>query len=288
MEFSPLPMKAGSSEVEFEPLTDRVVDSACALSAQAGWEQTREDWLRLARLPGGGVWVWIRDGEVRASYSLAAYGKAVAWIGMILVDQEYRGRGLGKAAFAASLKEAAARSFPVLGLDATDLGAPIYRKFDFRDVCPVTRWRGIPGATKARRACAVKMHDGIAEWDRKISGVDRRGLLEDLAASGATILSLEGPGGVRGFGVLRPARTAWFLGPVTAASPADFEDLLNGAAGLCDGRPLICDVLRDHAADYLLEIGLKPVRRLSRMFRPEGGSLLSGDSLWCGAGFELG
>jgi len=282
------PRRCGGAGVVFEPLTNALVDSAWALSTQAGWEQTREDWRRLARLTGGGVWVWTDEGEVRASFSLVGYGSSLAWIGMILVDREYRGRGLGRESFAAALDAANARSFDALGLDATDQGAPIYRKFGFAEVCPITRWRGNPRPTKPTNAQKVILDQGIAEWDREVCGLDRSALLADLAASGAQFLSVEGGNGRRAYGVLRPSRTAWFLGPVAASTPADFHDIVRGASEHCGGGELICDVLHEAASPCLIEAGLSPQRHLSRMVWPQARSVLCGPSVWCGAGFEIG
>lgn len=123
----------------FQPLCERWIASACRLSTRAGWNQNEEDWRRLVRVAPAGVKVWIDAGEVRASYSVVTYGRESAWIGMVLVDPDYRGKGLGKAAFLGALEEARASKAAVIGLDATDLGEPIYRKFGFKATLPLSR-----------------------------------------------------------------------------------------------------------------------------------------------------
>ena len=126
----------------FEPLREEWIPSAFRLSIQAGWNQTEGDWLRLMNLPSGGVRVWRDQGEVRASYSLSGYGN-IAWIGMILVDEAYRGAGLGKASFRAALDQSQLLGFATLGLDATSLGEPIYAREGFQTIRPIVRWEGI-------------------------------------------------------------------------------------------------------------------------------------------------
>jgi len=47
------------------------------------------------RRKGTSVTVLMYEGEVRASYSVVGHGSKLAWIGMILVDEAYRGGGWG-------------------------------------------------------------------------------------------------------------------------------------------------------------------------------------------------
>jgi GNAT superfamily N-acetyltransferase len=274
--------------IPFQPLADEMVSSACRLSTQAGWEQTAEDWRRFARMDSAKAWVLLDEaGEVRASYSLASYGGGVVWIGMILVDKVLRGRGLGSAAFAAAQREAARFQPKVLGLDATDLGEPIYAKAGFETAAPIQRWAGV---LRRRDTGGLPVDTGfsarMAEFDHLACGVDRGELLRDFSQTGALILRLEEGGLCSGYAVLRPSRTAVQLGPVAAQSRTEFEMLIEAAAEWTQGRPVICDVLQ--SADAWTERGLQPVRTLKRMTAPAQESCLTGPRIWAAAGFEWG
>ena len=268
-------------------LDEGLVSSACRLSSQAGWNQTEEDWRRLIRLPGSCVKVWTDEQEVRVSYSIVSYGSQVAWIGMLLVDEAYRGRGLGKAGFSAALRDVA--DFPLVGLDATDLGEPIYLRKGFQTICPIVRWTGVPHALMPRDPSPhFGLNEGIFPLDARCSGFDRSMLLKDLEASGAVVLSIQGGSGTAAFGILRAGRTAAHLGPVVASSPESFRSILNAAAELCEGKPMVCDALSSKAGKILADFGLHPARFLKRMTLPALPGCLAGDGVWCGAGFELG
>jgi len=60
--------------LQFEPLSDSLLASACRLSAQSGWNQTEADWRRLLLVCPENVKVWIDQAEVRAAYSVVSYG----------------------------------------------------------------------------------------------------------------------------------------------------------------------------------------------------------------------
>jgi len=281
-------MNSVAVDVEsFEPLSGESVASAWRLSTQAGWNQTEEDWGRLLRMKGTSVKVLVRDGEVRASYSVVGYGPKLAWIGMILVDEAYRGGGWGKAAFTGALREAA--GFETVGLDATNLGEPIYLKQGFAVGCSIVRWKtGSPGLACLVPPVPKRVHEGIFALDAGCTGVDRAGLLTDLADSGAAIFRWEEQGETRAYGVVRPGRTAAHLGPVVANSVEGFAAVLDQALEFCQGGPLICDAVSADAEKILAGRGMEPVRFLKRMTRPLEAMCLSGPGLWCGAGFELG
>ncbi len=279
----------------FQPLDDRLIASACRLSTQAGWNQDEEDWRRLARIDPEGVRVWVDDGEVRASYSVVAYGKKSAWIGMILVDRAYRGTGLGKAAFLGALEQARAREVEVIGLDATDLGEPIYRKFGFETTIPLARWGGVLTLATPDNAATGDgtvhrgWNDALVELDIMASGADRSALLLDLARSDeTTLLYRKIAGVVTGYAILRPGRTAFHLGPIVAATPADFDALLSEAASLLSGATVLCDAIDPAAAASLQRHGLTPLRHLKRMTLPASMDCLCGPGVRLAVGFEWG
>src|ERR1035438_3286040 len=69
------------------------VQAALQLSAQAGWNQTEEDWYTLLELSPEGCLVMEVDGGLAATTTLLCYGRRLAWIGMVLkVDEISRWR----------------------------------------------------------------------------------------------------------------------------------------------------------------------------------------------------
>lgn len=280
-----------SKTMTFQPLTSDLVGSAFRLSTQAGWNQTSQDWERLSRLNSVHSGVWVEGGEVRASYSLIAYGNQVVWIGMILVDQGYRGAGLGKTTFCQALEHAKTLGFKQLGLDATHLGEPIYAKVGFETICPIVRWQGMLSSSDFSgddREIHLGLTPAVLDWDSRQVGIDRSTLLRDFEAGSATILRCENDGRPSGFAVIRPGRTAQHLGPVVAESETDLTKLLSAASPLVLGQNVICDVLSPEIEGTLFKCGLRPSRHLKRMILPPSEVNLCGPAVRCAAGFEFG
>lgn len=208
---------------------------------------------------------------------------------MILVDPEYQGRGLGKAVFARALEVAAACGCAVVGLDATSMGEPIYRKHGFQPVAPTARWGGVPQIAGAPPPLPPLDRDAVLQTDRQLTGIDRSTLLSDLMGS-REVRGWMMPKQGAGYAILRPGRKAWHLGPVIAPLAEDFGALLQCAAASLEGEPVVCDILEDSpsTAEILAAHGLQRRRQLIRMTAPLASDVLTVPAIRCGAGFEWG
>ncbi|HZK80536.1 MAG TPA: GNAT family N-acetyltransferase, partial [Humisphaera sp.] len=126
--------------MKIDRLTEHDLPAALRLSTQAGWNQLEADWRRLITLWPQGCFAGRKDGKLIATATLATYGQSLGWIGMVLVDERHRGHGFGGALLAAALLAAKELGVQTVGLDATDLGWPVYLRRGFRDVGGIDRW----------------------------------------------------------------------------------------------------------------------------------------------------
>lgn len=300
--------------VRVAPLGADDLDAATALSTAVAWNQTRGDWARLLDLHPDGAFGAFVDGRLAATATIASYAPSAAWIGMVIVHPAFRGRRLGSAVMDAVLATDAASRADVVGLDATDLGTPLYERRGFVPVAPVDRWTGAlrspwgardgdAGGAGARAgspslaSAAARPHrvdgsaaDELAAWDRARAGVDRGSLLRHLLGeAGVRAWRAERDGATVGYGVLRPGRTRAHLGPLVADDAGALGALLRAAAAWTGGAPVFVDAVRRDAARAAFEAaGLHVARRLTRMTRFEAAPLLAGEPLRAAVGLEWG
>ena len=64
--------------------------SADQLRAELGWNQTIRDWKRLLDLSPEGFFVAEQSARVVGTCTTVSYGKALAWIGMMMVHPASR------------------------------------------------------------------------------------------------------------------------------------------------------------------------------------------------------
>jgi N-acetylglutamate synthase-like GNAT family acetyltransferase len=65
------------------------------LNQIAGWNQTASDWERFLEVSPEGCFVAELNGQVCGTVTTISFQSRFAWIGMVLVDPQCRGRGMG-------------------------------------------------------------------------------------------------------------------------------------------------------------------------------------------------
>lgn len=266
------------------------LEAAQRLSAQAGWNQNAADWARLLELFPNGCFAGRRGERLVATATVADYAPGLRWIGMVLVDEAERGKGYGKRMLDRALEHSLAGVALAVGLDATDLGRPLYQRFGFADAWPIDRWEGaLPASSPEPDPRALEL-ESVIVFDGAACGADRGAFLRRLTGEpGVSAWMIRSSYGIEGYAILRPGRRAHHLGPVVAATPRALRAILAAAGRILAGRPVIVDVpRRAELAGLLSELGLEVRRSLWRMTHRDPRPLLLGPKVLAIAGFEWG
>jgi len=260
------------------------------LKQQAGWNQTAADWARFLSLQPDGCFVAELDGTPAGTVATCVFGP-VAWIGLMLVEQAQRGRGLGRALMTRALAFLDSRGVRSVRLDATPMGEPLYRSLGFVPQFRLGRWGG---ELQGGEAVAGVEAGGRADWesilhlDRVVTGTDRRPLLGALLHEQPGELRVVRRGGaVVGYLTARRGARALFLGPCLATAEAG-PLLLADAWQRHAGKTAFLDIPAGHvAATWVRQHGLSEQRELLRMCRGEAVEE-SVRQLWASSGPEKG
>ncbi len=113
------------------------ITGAMRLSTAEGWNQTENDWKFLIEDPGNTNVVAECSNTIIGTTTAMNYSNKLTWIGMVLVDKEFRGQGVSASLLTAVLKKLS--SFKSVKLDATPAGQNVYKKFGFREEFEVIR-----------------------------------------------------------------------------------------------------------------------------------------------------
>lgn len=232
------------------------------LVLQSGWNQTPRDWAIFLR--HGSVYC-ARDanGRIIASGAVLPMGENVAWISMILVAPDVRGKGLGSAVFSHCLTSVRA-SGRTAYLDATPDGERIYRQFGFEPTFRLTRWQrdALPTAMPAKVLHEHCNIEAIAAMDARALGAPRSAVLADfLTRQDTSCLCSDA-----GFAIVRRGRMAHQIGPLLALNETGAVDLMKRATQSLPEK-LFVDVLDERASlcQDILADGFVPQRSFVRM-----------------------
>lgn len=286
---------AATERLTRRPLSDRDVEAAFRLSAQAGWNQTRDDWRQM--IAAGTSFAAVDAGGPVATTIVLPYGQAIAWIAMVLTDEAWRGRGLASENLGHAVRLCRERGW-IAGLDATPAGLEVYEHFGFRETFGLHRFVAArPGRIAPRRRdLAVRPLvtmvdvDAVVAMDARVFGTERRQMLTYLRrVQPERALIAEARGRLAGCVFARPGRSALHLGPLTAAGPGAARALLVQALGGTTG-PVSIDVPDEQAefVELLSELGFTPERPYTRMILDDGPEPGEPESCFAITGPEFG
>jgi GNAT superfamily N-acetyltransferase len=268
-------------------ITSVDIPAGMRLKDAAGWNQTVEDWRNVLGLAPDGCFGIDCDGELRATATAVCFGRELAWIGMVLTDSRYRGRGFARRLMEHVLESLGERRVGWVKLDATEMGRPLYDRLGFRVEGAIERWIRPAGGERLRGA-PVGAFELDAALDQESFGADRSGLLRLLA--GIESASIAG----MGFAMGRPGTQAAYFGPCVALAPDVARDLLAWFLERHAEESVYWDILpaNPDAVAIAREFGFERARELVRMALPLAKDLprpRNCDGLvFATAGFEFG
>ena len=253
------------------------VEGGMRLSKAEGWNQTENDWRLFISNPGNVCFLAEWENNIVGTTAAICYVNDEAWIGMVLVDKNYRGLGISKSLLSRIFEKLT--SFRSIKLDATAAGQPVYQKFGFKNEYLISRMvnvsvKEVPVQVSDSGVEAMSPNNiqEIISLDETVFGVNRRQLIEYLFneyPGAATILKRNGK--IVGFALGREGSRYFQIGPVVASSIADAKDLVSKSLMKLANRPVVVDVLCDkkELMDWLNEIGFATQRDFIRMYKDE-------------------
>lgn len=243
------------------------------LSRAAGWNQTESDWRGFLDWNPEGCRAAAHGEEVVGTVATLRFQDRFAWISMLLVDSDWRGRGIGSALLREALR--ILEDVETARLDATPAGQPVYERDGFRSEYPLVRMRaglGRPaeGPAASARAMAPADWQAVLKMDRGVFGADRGSVLRYLYESAPEYAFVaEGGGGVRGYSFGRRGFRAEHMGPVAAEDEDTARNLVSTCLGANPGREFSIDTPRRGGRwlPFLESVGFAQERPFVRMFR---------------------
>ena len=279
--------------IEIRLLFEADLPAALRLTDLIHWNQTESDWRRLIQLEPNGCFCATSKGEVVATTTTTTFGTDLAWIGMVLVDPEYRRRGIATRLMERALDYLGKKDVATVKLDATPLGRPVYENLGFKQQSLIERWEGI--ASTSAIASSIpdsEVRKEIFKMDHQEFGADRSMLMGLLIKEASIQLqsTTDVDGRLTGFALARRGRVATYLGPVLAEGTSEASRLLDGLLGQLVGQRVYIDLNMNFGGgtQILSDRGFAKQRDLVRMSYGKNSNSGSSPLILAIAGPEVG
>ncbi len=281
-------------QIEVRLLRESDIPAALRLKELAQWNQTENDWLRLLRLEPNGCFCATIGDEVVATSTTTTYGHELAWIGMVLVDPEFRRLGIATRLMRLALDRLIEAGVATVKLDATADGRPVYENLGFKEESLIERWEGVAGG----KAVGCSTLDSSAQQealnlDREAFGADRSKLIEMLIEDSYVtpfVVTATSNRRLTGYALARRGNVAAYIGPVVATITAAATVLLDGLLNQMSGQRVYVDLNTNFGGgrEILATRGLVKQRDLIRMSYGRENGAGSLPSIFAIAGPEIG
>jgi GNAT superfamily N-acetyltransferase len=259
-------------------MTNADLPAGLRLKEIAGWNQTAADWKRFLEASPEGCFVAELDGRVCGTAMTISFESRFAWVGMVLVDPEYRSRGIGTTLLKRAIEHLELLAIPTIKLDATPQGKPLYEKLGFVPEYEIERWalrRSLMEAAKVtnsglHKSLSPEFLESICKTDREVFGGDRSFLLKSLDQDAPDFTNATWKDGtLEGYTLGRRGSFADQLGPWMAKDASSARQLLEAFLARSSRKVILVDCLKSNAlaGGLLRSFGFRYSRPLTRMYR---------------------
>lgn len=253
------------AEFTIRPMAREQLDIGIDWAAAEGWNPGLHDADSFVVADPGGFLVGLLGDEPVGMISAVKYGRTFGFIGFYIVRPAFRGRGHGLALWQAAMQALSGR---LVGLDGVVAQQDNYRRSGFVLAYNNVRFEGTPGRSAKRDEAIVPLarvpFDQVLRYDADFFPEERaRFLGRWIAQRGSTALGVLQGGSLAGYGVIRPCRAGFKVGPLFA-DDADFADRLLRA--LVDHAPSGSHVQLDIPAVNPAALALVAAHRMAPVF----------------------
>ncbi|MNW29081.1 acetyltransferase [compost metagenome] len=280
-------MSTHISELTLEQLSIEDTAGLLQLTTHVQWDYSEQEVHTLLKV---GTIFGHRNpsGQIVSSAAILPYGERLASIGLVIVNDQYRGYGLGGSLMQACI-EAIPEHVPLM-LIATTQGEPLYKKLGFRTVSSVYKLLRdstvipLPEREVPTKYSIVPFTDellpALTRLDESSIGADRKQLMEARVQQADRVMVATKPdGSLVGYGMAVPVSDKLVLGPIVGADAAMAVQLIEALAEGAS-RILRIDIPegQEELRDLLQQLGFEPsshppvMLRNSRQLPPRQGT----------------
>ncbi|MFD3448919.1 GNAT family N-acetyltransferase [Microbacteriaceae bacterium 4G12] len=209
--------------ISLKALNKLDIEKIVNLSHSVGWDYDQHEIQTV--LDSGNIYGHINEhDELLSSAAIIPYGQDLASIGMVIVNPQYRGLGLGKSVVEACINSITSNT-PIM-LISTDEGKPMYEKLGFQTVSSVHKYLCDHYITPTS-SCLHNQYDigfyqdkdfpQIKQLDQEAVGPNREDFLKHRIRQSKRSLVARGTNGdIVGFGLSIQTPANLILGPIVA------------------------------------------------------------------------
>ncbi len=261
-------------ELIIRAMTRPELDTLVDWAAEEGWNPGLNDAQIFWETDPEGFIAADLGGELIGGGSIVAYADRFGFMGFFIIRRDHRSQGLGRPLWLQRRDRLIARlrTPAVIGMDGVFSMQDFYARGGFvlshRDL----RFEGV-GAASTPADTLVDLAEvpfaEVARYDSAHFPAPRESFLRAwIAQPGSRALGAVRDGSLIGYGVIRPCRQGFKIGPLFAADAETAETIFRGLGDFAPDEPIFLDVPENNPRALALarRHGLREVFGCARMY----------------------
>lgn len=252
-------------------MTRPEIDLCVEWAAAEGWNPGLRDADAFHAADPEGFLVGVLDGDPIGSISAVRYGEHFGFIGFYIVPPAWRQQGYGLQLWHAAMQRLQGR---LIGLDGVVAQQNNYRKSGFALAYNNIRYQGVARPAATRDASIVDLSGvppaAVLAYDRQFFPAPRAAFLDSWVSRPGTLAkACVHNGALQGYGVIRPCRTGYKIGPLFANDAHTARTLYQAlVSDVPAGAQVQLDVpqVNTPAVQLAEDNGMTPVFETARMY----------------------
>ncbi|HEY7246096.1 MAG TPA: GNAT family N-acetyltransferase [Xanthobacteraceae bacterium] len=262
------------SELVVRAMTRAELDTLVEWAAAEGWNPGLNDAQIFWDTDPQGFVAAELDGELIGGGSVVAYAGRFGFMGLFIVRPDRRGRGLGERLWLQRRDLLISRldARAVIGMDGVFAMQAFYARGGFVLCNRDLRFSGIGAASPPENWLvdlgAVSFAE-LSRYDLAHFPAPRERFLEAwIRQPGGRALGAVRDGVLRGYGIVRPCREGFKIGPMFAGDAQTADALFRALADIAPAQPVFLDVPENNpeAMTLVQRHGLREVFGCARMY----------------------
>ncbi len=251
-------------------MSENEVQAAINLAEKEGWEPGLNDAQLFYQADSHGFFKGEVDNHIVATGSAVIYDDDFAFFGLYIVDEAYRGQGLGLELSKHAHDYCGNRN---IGLDGVLEQVEIYERIGYKPFHMNARYLLNQDIKAEHSHHLVSLDeisfDALSDFDRQHFPANRERFLRAWCEQPkALALGYVEDGHLRGYGVIRPCQKSFKIGPLFAENIDIARTLFLNLAHFAEGKPVYLDIPESNelAFELIDEFNMDKVFATQRMY----------------------
>lgn len=239
-------------------------------ATKEGWNPGLYDADAFYASDPNGYIMGFLDNEPVASLSAVSYGSDFGFLGFYIVKPEYRGKGYGWALWQEAMKYLNTQN---IGLDGVVAQQENYKKSGFTRAYANIRYEGVGKTSTLSSKYTIPLiyvpFDQLLSYDRQMFPADRAVFLKLwIEQPKCLALGYVQEGKVRGYGMVRPCRVGYKVGPLFADTTKIASSLFQQFRSFVGKEKIYLDIpeVNKEAITLAKDYSMSPMFETARMY----------------------